>query len=76
MPTTTFTYTTAKGARLAHAVGVILQLKDGSGNPRDATKAESEDWLWGRAKQAVIDIEGRELDIARGPVVVPEMDLT
>ena len=73
---TVYNYTAAKGSRLAHAVGVILKLKDGNGVSRDATKAEAEAWLWGCAVKAVFDIEGLEKEIARGPVVVDEMDLT
>lgn len=75
---TILNYTAAKGARFAHAVGVILGLKDAQvpPQPRDATKAEAEKWLWGRAIQAVVDVEGREKERARGPVVVDEMELT
>ena len=61
---------------MAHAVGILLRLTDGSGAQRDATKAEAEAWLWDQAKQAVIVVETREGEIARGLVVVPEMDLS
>ena len=73
---TIYNYSPAKGARLAHAVGVILGLRDANDVPRNATKAEAEAWLWGRAIQAVVDVEGREKEKARGSVVVDEMDLT
>ena len=76
MPSTTFTYSAANGQRLLHAVGVALQLKDAQDQPRDATAQEAKNWLWGRARQLVIDIEGREMEQARGPVVVPDMDAT
>ena len=44
MPTMTITTTAGQAARLAEALGRLHGLKDGSGQPRDATAQEIKDF--------------------------------
>ena len=79
MPTMSFTYTSAYGQRVAAALGKAWNLKDTQDppQPRAATLAEVRDFIRGRVRQLVVDIEGAELTKAAvDSVVVPEGDLT
>ena len=76
MPSITINYPAAAGQRFASALGKAWSLKDANEQPRSATAAECKTFLIQRAKQLVVDIEGPELEAARGPVVVSEVDMT
>lgn len=60
MPLLTIDLTAAQAARLAHAVGVILGLRDGSNQPRDATPAEVKAYVVGELRSRVRGIEEEE----------------
>ena len=76
MPQLTITYPAAAGQRFAAALGKAWSLKDANEQPRSATAAECKMFLIQRAKQLIVDVEGPELEAARGPVVVPSVDMT
>ena len=57
MPTTTITYTTSEGTRMAVAFGKYWQLKDANGNARNATEPEIKAYLIRQAKAVVFSVE-------------------
>ena len=77
MPSITISYPAGDGQRFAAALGQVLQLKDGNGDPRSATAAECKAWLIGRAQQLIEDIEGGPArQAAAAAVTVPPLDMT
>ena len=60
MPSITINFTAAEGNRAAHAVGLIKNLKDGNGAPRDATLAECKQYDIDRWKALVRSQEQQE----------------
>lgn len=76
MPTLTLTYPAAAAQRFAVALGKAWSLKDNMKQPRSATADECKLFLIQRAKQLIVDVEGPELEAARGSVIVPDVDIT
>jgi hypothetical protein len=78
MPSLTITYSTENAQRFAAALGKAHGLMDTRDppQPRAATGAECKAWLIGRARQLIVDVEGSRLERERGPVVVPDVEMT
>ena len=79
MPTFSITYQAGDGTRLAAAVGKVMGYVDAQTppQPRSATAEEVRQWIIGRARQLVIDVEGDALTKAAiAAVSVPSMNLT
>lgn len=78
MPSITITYPAGAGQRFAAALGKAHSLMDTQDppQPRAATSAECKEFLIARIRQLIVDIEGPQLEAARGPVTVPTVDLT
>ena len=79
MPSITITYPAADGQRLASALGKAWSLKDTQEppQPRSATAAECKEFLIGRARQLIVDVEGAEAEkAARDSVVIAPVDMT
>ena len=79
MPTFSITYAAGDGTRLAAALGKVHNLVDAQvpPQPRSATAEEVRQWLIGRAKQLIIDVEGTVLHkAAADAVVVPPLTLS
>ena len=79
MPSVTLTYHAGDAARFAAALGKAHNLVDAQvpPQPRSATTDECKEWLAGRVRQLIVDVEGAALTkAAADAVVVPLVDLT
>lgn len=68
MATVTITTTAPQDARLGPAFGDLLQVRNGSGQQRDATTAEVKAWLITQLQQTVQNYEDR---LAKAAVAAP-----
>ena len=68
MATVTITTDATQDARLGPAFGDLLGLRNGSGQPRNATTAEVKTWLITQLRQTVQNYEDR---LAKAAVAAP-----
>lgn len=68
MATVTITTTAPQDTRLGPAFGDLLQLRNASGQPRDATTAEVKTWLIDQLRATVQQYEDR---LAKAAVAAP-----
>lgn len=68
MATVTITTTAPQDARLAPAFGDLLQVRNASGQQRDATTAEVKAWLIAQLQQVVVAYEDKQ---AKAAVAAP-----
>lgn len=68
MAAVTITTTAPQDSRLGPAFGDLLQVRNGSGQPRNATTAEVKDWLIAQMRAVVVNYEDR---VNRAAVAAP-----
>ena len=77
MPTISITVTAAQAARAAAALGKAQALKDNAvpPQPRNATAEEVRQFMIGRLRQLIIDVEGAEATkAAQAAIVIAPFD--
>ena len=79
MPTISITVTAAQAARAAAALGKAQALKDNAvpPQPRNATAEEVRQFMIGRLRQLIIDVEGAEASrVAQAAIVIAPFEPT